>query len=123
MSVRGEFPEYDPSDAEQREMVGEAAELRWRDETGALARVLDTYHGRAMIWWVIRETRAEESEFHEVATQMARLAGSREVGVNLRNLVLQASPESYMLMRREAVERETRYAAQVGLLEDEESDG
>lgn len=105
------LPEYDSSDPEQVAMAERAAELRLSEERKMIRQVVSTYEGRALISMLLRETGLRRSSFvGEAPMTMARNEGRRELGIWGEDLVFTAAPEMYNMMRREAIDREHRYA-------------
>ncbi len=114
-----QFPEYDPSDPDQVEQVERAAALRRLEEREYVRRLVATYEGRAFIWALLSETGVHRSSFAgEAPLTMAHAEGRREIGIWAENWVFTVAPETYSMMRREAVEREKRYRRQAGMRAD-----
>ncbi len=109
-------PEYDSSDPEQVAMAERAGELRLGGELEMVRRVVSTYEGRAFISMLLQETGLRRSSFvGEFPMTMARNEGRREIGIWGEDLVFTVAPEMYNMMRREAVDREYRYARDANL--------
>ena len=99
-------------DSEEVTRAQEAAEdLRSREQTDLVRQVLSTYPGRAFVWMMMEEAGEDRSSFAgEAPLTMAWNEGRRGIGVWGKNWVFTAAPEMYIVMRREAVDREQRYA-------------
>ncbi len=109
------MPEYDASDPEQVAMAQRTVAIRDQEQTGAVRSFLSTYEGRTFMWMLLQETGADCGVFAgEAPMTMSRNEGRREVGQWGREWVFTAAPEMYMVMKREAIEREQRYASAAG---------
>lgn len=109
-------PQYDPSDPEEVMQAEAAMDLRSREQENLVRQVLSTHPGRAFVWMLMEEAGVDRGTFAgEMPMTMARSEGRREVGTWGKNWVFTVAPEMYIVMRREAVEREQRYADMVGL--------
>lgn len=118
-------PQYDMSDPGQVQQRNNAMMLRRQEDEEHLRSVLATYPGRAFVWSILASTNVEQGTFcGEQPMTMSRAEGRREVGRELLyDRVLTIAPRAYTMMRREAAEREQRYARLVGLAQyDEQED-
>ena len=114
--------EYDPSDPEQVDQAEQAAGLRTQEQFRAVHAVLSTYEGREFVWMLMQKTQVGQSAFAgEAPMTTAYNLALRDVGEWARDWVFTVAPERYMIMEREALEREQRYAEAVGL-DDETSE-
>lgn len=112
----GPFPEYDLSNPAEVDMAGEAAALRMREEKVFLKELLDTYSGRAFMWMLLQQAGTDDDiSYGEAPMATARQLGKRSIGLWAQNLVFTISPEVYIIMRREAIDRAQRYAQAAGL--------
>ncbi len=120
-------PEYDTSDPEQVALAEETVNLRSGREQECVRTVLSTYEGRAFFWMLLQSTNALDDGgtifSGEQPMTMAWNEGRRVVGMWGRDWVFTAAPEMYMVMKREAVEREWRYADAVGLRDHNTDEG
>lgn len=73
-------------------------------------RVLDTPEGRAVLWEVLENCGVFARSFAGENTHLtAHSEGRRHVGIDIFERLLQVAPQSYNLMRQEALKRnETR---------------
>lgn len=72
-------------------------------------QVLATTAGRAIIWELLEKCHVFSKIFAgEQTHHMANREGKREVGIDIFEIMFQSAPESYNLMRREALDREER---------------
>lgn len=111
-----DFPEYNMSDPDQVEMAKEADRQRTLDQTQFVVDQMRSYQGRAFVSMLLQEANVEGSSFSGEQTHTtAYLEGKQDLGKWARNLVLTTVPEMFILMRREVVEREQRYALGAGL--------
>ena len=112
-------PEYDTSDPEQVAQAERMVNLRAEQEREHVRAVLSTYEGRAFFWILLSSTGALDDSPTifpgEMPMTMAWNEGRRSVGMWGRDWVFTAAPEMYMVMKREAVEREWHHADVAGL--------
>lgn len=115
-----DVPQYDTSDPEQVALVQDIANMRYREQIAAVRTMLRTYEGRTFMWMLIQETGAEVGGAScfvgEAPLTLAWNDGRRTVGGWGSDWVFTAAPEMYMVMKREATEREQRYAEIVGFV-------
>ena len=105
------MPEYDPSDPDQVERATRADELRQLETREIVRTLLMTYEGRAFVWMLLQQAGLRRSSFAgEAPLTMAYQEGQRGVGLWAEEWVLTAAPEKHSIMRREAVQREQKYA-------------
>ena len=86
--------------------------LRSNDEALTMRHLMATYDGRAFVWWRMELTGASDgrSSFAGEATHsMAYQEGMRHVGVVAEEKVFTTAPETYMIMRTEAQDRQFLY--------------
>ena len=110
------MPRYDPSDPEQVAQAEGIVDLRTREQVEVVRSLLSTYEGRAFFWMLSQEAGTARGIFAgEAPMTMSRNEGRREIGEWCQNWVFTAAPETYIMLRREAFQREQRYASLVGL--------
>lgn len=113
-------PFYDTSDPEQVALVQNIADIRHREQLASVRAVCDTYEGRTFIWMLIQEAGGEIGGptifAGEAPMTMAWNEGRRTIGGWGADWVFTAAPEKYMVMKREATEREKLYAERVGFV-------
>lgn len=111
-----QVPQYDPDDPAQVAAVQEAAQLRDLQHVEMVKSFLGTYEGRAFVWMLMQASGMDESTFvGEAPMTMAYNEGRREMGRWGKDWVFTSAPETYSIMRREAIQREQEYAHNVGL--------
>ncbi len=121
------MPEYDTSDPGQVTLAEDAMNLRVERERECVRTVLSTYEGRAFFWMLLHSTGALDNSSTifsgEMPMTMSWSEGRRTVGMWGRDWVFTAAPEMYMVMKREAVEREWHHADVVGLRNHDTDEG
>lgn len=78
-----------------------------------LRAVLDTPAGRALLWAILRRSGLYTTVFHRDPGVMAFNAGRQNFGQELLDAVIAADRRLYLLMEREARERDSRDDAAV----------
>jgi len=88
-----------------------------------LRQLLGTYGGRYVLWRILSNCHIESKVISDPLLTHRQL-GQRDVGVDLLADCFTADDSSYMVMRREAVDREKDANARVGVfMEGNEEDG
>ncbi len=86
------------------------AKLRAIDESNCVHRLMNTYEGRAFIWWVIELSGTERSAFAGEAThETAFNEGMKYLGEQTEGKVFTSAEERYILMRTEGRDRQQKY--------------
>ena len=85
------------------------AKLTAEREVADISAVLDTYEGRAFVWRLLEHSGMYETSFRgEETHRMAMAEGKRNFGIWLLNELLTIDPNYYIIIRNEAVSRDTR---------------
>lgn len=99
----------DLSDEAGVERAAKAAELRNQRYLEAFRKVLGTPEGRTFIWSLLMVTRVFDSVWDQ-SSRIHYLAGRQELGQDILRIVLDLSPEAFLLMKQEATEEERQDA-------------
>ncbi len=102
--------EYDTNDEAQVKERKTRAQLDQERDSAVLARVLDSAHGRHVIWGILEKAGFHRISFAGEQTHLTAFnEGRRSLGNELLAECLTARPQCYNVMREEA---ETRRANQ-----------
>lgn len=98
--------EYDTNDEAQVKERKTRAQLDQERATAVLARVLDSSHGREVIWGILEKAGFHQLSFcGEETHKTAFKEGRRSLGNELLLECLTARPQCYNVMRDEAEAR------------------
>lgn len=91
-------------------------------EAEGLRKLLDSYEGRAFLWWMLGTAGVFANPFTQNALHTAFNCGTMNFGQQLLNRLVSEQPAQYIKMMQENAERETAYAAKLIKEEDDEDD-
>lgn len=98
--------EYDTSDELQVKERKTRAQLDQERASAVLARVLDSPHGREVIWGILEKAGVHRTSFSGENTHLTAFKeGRRDLGNELLAECLTARPQCYNVMRDEAEAR------------------
>ena len=98
----------DAGDREKVKAAEKKRKLARRLELENLRKMLSTYEGREFVWRLLERCGVSCTSFRgEDTHRMAFQEGQRNVGLWTTEEVLTAYPETYTIMRDEAVSRDT----------------
>ena len=98
--------EYDTNDEAQVKERKTRAQLDQERDIAVLARVLDSAHGRHVIWAILEKAGIHRTSFAGEATHLTAFKeGQRDIGNQLLAECLTARPQCYNVMRDEAEAR------------------
>lgn len=83
-------------------------------ENADFERVLDTYEGRHLLWWLLEHARIYTTTFDTEFGNMAFFEGRRSIGLIVLDRIMELRPQAYDKMRAEAVDRRERYLTEKG---------
>lgn len=91
-----------------------AERTRVEERDRSMAETLHTYHGRATLWDLLQQVGFGVDPFcgEQVHSTHYQL-GLRAAAQAIHDWALKVNPESISLMRREARDRESRYASMI----------
>ena|SRR5215472_9505159 len=118
----------DASDPKQVRQAQKEARIRERLRQDVIRNLMSGIAGRSFIYDLLNGCHVFGTSFALNGLQMAFNEGERNVGLKLLNDIMQAAPDSYPLMMREANERHTsseqsRGETSVGGTEDQRDSG
>jgi hypothetical protein len=88
------------ADPEQVREAGKKERFVKRNELDDIRIVLSTPNGRRCLWKILEESHVFESVWHPSALIHYR-SGAQDVGLILRNKIIEANLEAYLTMERE----------------------
>lgn len=95
----------DPVQVKRAERIARRQERR---DIEKLAKVLEDPDVREVLWRILRKAGVLTSVFNTHGSVMAYNAGRQDFGLRLLNEIVQAAPQRYLDMEREARERAER---------------
>lgn len=94
---RWHWNEVDDLFAPAKRRAAERSDDESRRLVDAMASVLETMHGREIVWWLIESCGVHSEMFaaYPRALEHAYFAGQRSIGCDVLALALKADPEAY----------------------------
>ncbi len=88
---------------EQRRLVMEKNRQRREEETNDLRAVLSSASGRRFVWRLLERSGVFRSSFNAVSDSYTAFnEGRRNLGLRVLNDILEADPDAFTLMQKEA---------------------
>lgn len=91
-------------------------------ESEGLRLLLNTFEGRAFLWWILGEAGVFSNPFAQNALHMAFNCGNMNFGQRILNRLLQDQPGLYIKMMEENAARQAIYAAKLAKETDDDPD-
>ncbi len=91
------------ADEKQVKSAGHKERLRERERRTDLKAILDTVEGRRFLWGQLGKCKVYESIW-ESSAKIHYNAGKQDLGHELMDEIIRASPEAYLQMQKEAIE-------------------
>lgn len=102
---------FDAGDEKSVRKKTRKVQLTEKQILSALDGIMGVPEGRAFFWWFLGLCRVHNTSFNQNGLTMAFNEGARNVGLQVEAMLVRASMEKFVMMQKEAIEREQDNAA------------